>query len=70
MDQYAAALGDDRRTLKDVAPLAEGLGQAAGQLSRLSQGLKEGNPLKGLSNEAAVAATVEYMKFQRGDYVA
>jgi hypothetical protein len=69
MDRYALALGDESRTLKDLAPLADDLGQAADRLSRLSQGLKESDPLKGLSNEAAVLATVEAMKFKRGDYI-
>jgi hypothetical protein len=69
MDRYAVALGDETRTLKDVAPLADDLGQEADRLSRLSHTLKESDPLKGLSNEAAVLATVEAMKFKRGDYV-
>jgi hypothetical protein len=69
MDRYAVALGDGARTLKDIAPLADDLGQEADRLSRLSLGLKENDPLKGLSNEAAVLATVEAMKFKRGDYV-
>jgi hypothetical protein len=69
MDRYAVALGDEDRTLKDIAPLADDLGQEADRLSRLSFKLKESDPLKGLSNEAAVLATVEAMKFKRGDYV-
>jgi hypothetical protein len=69
MDLYALALGDEARTLKDIAPLADDLGQAADRLSRLSHKLKENDPLKGLSSEAAVLATVEAMKFKRGDYV-
>jgi len=69
MDLYALALGDGARTLKDIAPLADDLGQAADRLSRLSHKLKENDPLKGLSSEAAVLATVEAMKFKRGDYI-
>jgi ABC-type transporter Mla subunit MlaD len=69
MDSYSAALGDLGRTLKDIAPLADGLGQSADRLSQLSRDLPESDPLKGLSNEAAVLATVEAMKFKRGDYV-
>jgi len=69
MDRYAVALGDEGRTLKDLAPLADDLGQEADRLSRLSHKLTENDPLKGLSNEAAVLATVEAMKFKRGDYV-
>ena len=69
MDRYAVALGDEARTLKDLAPLADDLGQEADRLSQISHKLKENDPLKGLSNEAAVLATVEAMKFKRGDYV-
>jgi len=69
MDRYALALGDESRTLKDIAPLADNLGQAADRLSRLSLDLKESDPLKGLAGEAAVLATVEAMKFKRGDYI-
>jgi methyl-accepting chemotaxis protein len=69
MDRYAAALGDETRSLKDIAPLADDLGQAADRLTRLSGKLRESDPLKGLSGETAVLATVEAMKFKRGDYV-
>ena len=69
MEEYANALGDPGRSLKDIEPLANGLDQTAGQLSELSRKLPEGDPLKGLSNETAVLATVEAMKFRRGDYV-
>jgi hypothetical protein len=69
MDRYAVALGDETRSLKDIAPLADDLGQAADRLTRLSGKLRESDPLKGLSDEAAVLATVEAMKFKRGDYV-
>jgi len=69
MDRYAEALGDEAKSLKEIAPLADDLGQAADRLSRISRNLGESDPLKGLSNEAAVLATVEAMKFRRGDYV-
>ncbi|MDR0882448.1 MAG: hypothetical protein LBP55_07885 [Candidatus Adiutrix sp.] len=69
MEKYAAALGDPDRSLRDIAPLAEDLQKSAGQLAEISQGLLESNPLKGLANDTAVLATVEAMKFRRGDYV-
>ncbi|MDR1045205.1 MAG: hypothetical protein LBP33_08825 [Candidatus Adiutrix sp.] len=69
MEQYAEALGDRGRSLKDLEPLANGLNQTAGRLSELSRKLPEGDPLKDIANEAAVLATVEAMKFRRGDYV-
>jgi hypothetical protein len=69
MDQYASALGDSSRSLRDIEPLADGLKKTAGELAELSRRLPEGDPMKGLSNDAAVLATVEAMKFKRGDYV-
>lgn len=69
MEEYAAALGDSRKSLREVEPLAQDLEAAAGKLSELSKNLPADSPLKGLSNDAAVLATVEAMKFKRGDYV-
>lgn len=69
IEKYADALGDSTKTLKDIEPLANELNNTAGQLSRLSQRLPEGDPMKNLSSDTAVLATVEAMKFKRGDYV-
>ncbi len=69
IEEYASALGDAGKTLKDIEPLANDLEKTAGRLSELSRNLPEGDPLKGLSNDAAVLATVEAMKFRRGDYI-
>lgn len=68
LDSYAQALGDTRQTLKDLAPLAEALEPLAERLSRA--GREIGDPvLKSLFDQTAVTATVEAMKFKRGDYV-
>jgi hypothetical protein len=69
MEEYASALGDSGKTLKDIDPLAEDRRRMAGKLSETSRNLADGHPLKGLTNDAAVLATVEAMKFTRGDYV-
>lgn len=69
IDEYASALGDTSKTLKDIEPLADDMRKAAGQLSETSKSLADDHPLKGLTNDAAVLATVEAMKFKRGDYV-
>ncbi len=69
MEEYASALGDSGKTLKEVEPLAEDMRRMAAKLSETSRSLADDHPLKGLTNEAAVLATVEAMKFRRGDYV-
>jgi len=69
MEKYAAALGDSKVTLKELAPLADDLNKAAGQLTEMSRKLPDNDPMKSISNDTAVMATVEAMKFKRGDYI-
>ena len=68
MENYAQALADPKRTLKSIEPIVRQIGTEV-------QGLKAQNREKdpGLSklvNDIAVTATVETIKFQRGDYIA
>ncbi|MDR2442367.1 MAG: hypothetical protein LBE31_02465 [Deltaproteobacteria bacterium] len=69
LDQYIAALGDPQKTLKDIAPLAEDLGNQASSLDELAAGLASSDPLKQITNDTAVLAGVEALKFRRGDFV-
>jgi len=69
LEQYTAALGDSAQTLKNIAPLAEGLSKGAEKLSLSSLSLADDDPLKGLANETALLASVEALKFKRGDFV-
>jgi hypothetical protein len=69
LEDYAIALGDPATSLKDLAPLAEELSLGAASLNSLSKGLKEDDPLKGISSETAALAGVEALKFKRGDFV-
>lgn len=69
LERYAEALGDPQRTLKDIAPLAEDLDQGAARLDRLAATLAEDDPLRSLTNDTAVLAAVESLKFRRGDFV-
>lgn len=69
MEEYAMALGDESKTLKDIEPLAEDMRRQAGRLAETSQSLSDDDPMKEMTNDAAIMATVEAMKFRRGDYV-
>lgn len=68
LEGYAQALGDPTRTLKDVAPLAEGLQSRAdaveGRLGASGQ-----DTLAELARQAVAQARVEVIKFHRGDYI-
>ena len=67
MEKYASALADPSKNLKSIESLAKDMEKAAAQLTGLSQELPANSPLKGISNDTAVLATVESMKFKRGD---
>lgn len=69
LDEYTKALGDPSQNLKKVSSLVKELEEQAESLSKASQGLPEGHVVKDLMNRTAVIATVEAIKFNRGDYV-
>lgn len=69
LDEYTKALGDPSQNLKKVSSLVKELEEQAESLSKASQGLPEGHVVKDLMDRTAVIATVEAIKFNRGDYV-
>ncbi|MFH1138783.1 MAG: hypothetical protein V1816_22120 [Pseudomonadota bacterium] len=68
LDQYAQGLSDGNSTLKDLAPLVDKLQTEADRMKELSGSLPEGHGLKGLADQVAILASVEAMKFNRGDF--
>jgi hypothetical protein len=69
LDQYMNALGDPNVTLKEIAPLVEDLDRSASRLDKIAGQLGQDSPIKQLTNETAVLAAVEALKFKRGDFV-
>jgi hypothetical protein len=69
LESYIQALGDPGKTLKDIAPLADELDRGATRLDQLAASLDLDDPLKSLTNDTAVLAAVEALKFRRGDLV-
>ena len=69
MEKYASALADPNKNLKNIESLVQDMEKAATQLTGLSKELPDNSPLKGISTDTAVLATVESMKFKRGDYI-
>lgn len=69
LDSYSQALADPQQSLKQISPLVKDLENEARNMERLSQSLPPGHGLKPVAESLAVLATVESMKFNRGDYV-
>ncbi|MBW2624392.1 MAG: hypothetical protein JRD68_15895 [Deltaproteobacteria bacterium] len=69
LDEYTKALADPNQNLKQVSVLVKELEDQAASLNKVSQSLPEGHAVKDLMNRTSVVATVEAIKFRRGDYV-
>lgn len=69
LERYEQALGDQGKSLKDVAKLVRDLDGEVQALTRAMDKLSPQDKLYGLLQEVAVASTVESIKFNRGDYL-
>jgi hypothetical protein len=70
LESYATSLENPCATLKELASLVAMMKDEAMQLmaSADAHAAEEGS-LKGIAEKAALTANVEYIKFQRGDYI-
>jgi hypothetical protein len=69
-ETYALNLSDPNKTLKDIEPTLLNMKQAADSLYKENfLHSDKGNQLSQLVNNLQVTASVEYFKFQRGDYI-
>jgi hypothetical protein len=69
LEQYLSALGNPQVTLKEMAPLVDSLDQGASRLDKIASELSIDDPIKPITNDTAVLAAVEALKFKRGDYL-
>lgn len=69
MEKYHRKLGDPRFSLKDVHPLVNEMTVEKNNLQPLLESLPDQDPLKGVLNEAMITASLEVVKFNRGDYI-
>jgi hypothetical protein len=69
LEQYQTKLMDPQARLKDLHPLIKKLENEKDAPALLMDSLPQGDELKDILNNALVAATVETIKFNRGDYV-
>jgi len=70
LDNYSKDIDDPEKTLKDIEPLIDTIKKDASLLlAEADKALPGDGDLKRIAKEAAVAASVEYFKFYRGDYI-
>ena len=67
MEKYAYALHDPKRTLKSIEPLVSEMRHAIDELGVQDRAPRD--PLEKIVNDIAVTASVEALKFQRGDHI-
>ncbi len=69
LDQVGRMLRDPQVTPKKVDDAILSLTTQAEELSRATKGLPVDHPLQRIANEVSVLATVESIKWKRGDYL-
>ena len=69
LSEYQQKLANPSFTLRDISPLIDELKADNRALVSSVNSLSEGDELKNILNQIIVAASVEIIKFDRGDYV-
>ena len=69
LEAYAAGLENPNATLKELEPLVTRIQDEAAQLMTSADSSAINQDLSSIAAQTAVTAAVEYIKFQRGDYV-
>ena len=70
LETYAAGLENPGATLKELASIVTLMKDEASQLmSSAGANAAGGDEINGIAAKAALTANVEYIKFQRGDYI-
>ena len=70
LDQYRHKLADPDITLKNIDPIIRQIDQETENLAPVLDSLPEGEEIKDLINQTLVTASLEVVKFHRGDYIA
>lgn len=69
LDDYSSKITNPRYTLKEIHKLVVGMENEKASLIPLMQSLPEGDGARDLLNRILVTASVEAIKFNRGDYL-
>ncbi len=68
LDSYRGMLANPDVSLKEIGPVMEKLTSEKSQLQDVLGTLPEGDNLRGILSEVLAAASLEEMKFNKGDY--
>jgi hypothetical protein len=68
LDSYRDMLANPDVSLREIGPVVEKLSSEKSKLQQVLGTLPEGDELKAILNELLVAASLEEVKFNKGDY--
>ena len=69
LDDYRRQLADPQVTLRHIEPLMNSIEKEKEQLSSVLDSLKSEDGLKDIVNRTLVTASLEIVKYNRGDYI-
>ena len=69
LDNYRNQLADPKVTLRSIEPVMKMIDKEKEQLSSVLDSLTEEDGLKDIVNRTLVTASLEVMKYNRGDYI-
>ena len=70
LDNYRGQLADPQVTLRIMEPVIKMIEKEKEQLSSVLESLPNGDGLKDIVNRTLITASLEVMKYNRGDYIA
>ena len=68
LESYRDMLADPAVSLKEIDPVMQELSSEKSNLHKMLGGIPQGDELKGILNQVLVAASLEEIKFNKGDY--
>lgn len=69
LDNYRKQLSDPHVTLRTLEPLMKTIVREKDQLSGLMESMPKEDGLKHILNQTLITASLEFIKFNRGDYI-
>ena len=70
LDNYRDQLADPQITLRSIEPVIKTIEKEKEQLSSVMESLPNEDALKDIVNRTLITASLEVMKYNRGDYIA
>jgi hypothetical protein len=70
LDNYRDQLADPKVTLRDIEPVINRIAKEKEQLSSVMESLPNEDELKDIVNRTLITASIEVLKYNRGDYIA